>query len=143
MSKLKIIEEIKSHLDQLKMPYELDTESDLVISQELFKIGFFGGKRSIYYDASLRIDEDKSVLYFFEKVKDSRSGINFGVESSSYTQSGVTQYRKLKLIQVALDGKTYEYSVNLGDIVRGIKSISKENGYKFKMVINQSKVLNK
>lgn len=105
--KNKLISIITDKIKPTGVKLNLEGDSDIVISEELFKIGFFGGKRKITYDANILINVSDSVIYMWEKVVDSKSGITAGFSGGSYIQSGSTVYRKVKLIQVALDGRIF------------------------------------
>lgn len=72
-------------------------------------------------------------------TKEEGHGLSFGGESGSYFQQGKTLYRKVKSVQYGFDGKAYEYELNLGDIPKTVKEVSKEHGWKFKTVLSKEK----
>lgn len=85
-------------------------------------------------------DQDNTV-YMYEKTTEVSKGFSFGASNDSWSQSGKTLFRKVKSIQYGLDGKAYEYTLDLGAIPKTIKEIAQKYGWKFKTVINKNKAL--
>ncbi|MFA7075159.1 MAG: hypothetical protein WC152_00615 [Candidatus Izemoplasmatales bacterium] len=139
--KPRLLTDIKNQLLQLGLAVEPSEEADLEIHQTFIKKRFLGGQYHIYYDLLIGINSKDEKVYVIEKISSKKSGITADVEVSSTIQSGRQVYRKVKTTAYGLDGLAHEHTLNLGDIIKAIKKIAKNQGYGFKFVLRKDKIL--
>ncbi|PKK87243.1 MAG: hypothetical protein CVV64_22450, partial [Candidatus Wallbacteria bacterium HGW-Wallbacteria-1] len=95
----------------------------------------------IHYENLILFNEAEKTIYFWELTKEIKSGFSFGFKADSFSQSGTTLSRKVKAVQYTIDGKAYEYDFDLGQFNQIVKTVAKENGWKFKVVLSKKKAL--
>lgn len=81
------------------------------------------------------------MIYMYEKTTEVGHGLSFGGHSGSSFQSGKTLFRKVKSVQYSLDGKAYEYTLDLGAIPKAVKETARQYGWKFKTVLSKNKAM--
>ncbi|HOV40958.1 MAG TPA: zinc ribbon domain-containing protein [Oscillospiraceae bacterium] len=139
--KQQILSEINSKLSALGIRVQNGNGADISISTEFLDAGWNTGNKKISYEASIFANEQENVIYMYEKTTEVGQGISFGGESESSFQSGMTLFRKVKSIQYGIDGKAYEYTLDLGAITKTVKETAKRYGWKFKIVLNKDKAM--
>ncbi|NLI92111.1 MAG: zinc-ribbon domain-containing protein [Peptococcaceae bacterium] len=139
--KQQILSEISSKLSVLGIPVQNGNGADITISTEFLDAGWSTGSKKISYEASVFANEQDNVIYMYEKTTEVGHGLSFGGGSGSSFQSGKTLFRKVKSVQYGLDGKAYEYSLDLGAIPKAVKETAKQYGWKFKTVLNKNKAM--
>jgi len=139
--KPRLLTDIKNQLIALGLEVEPSEEADLEIHQTFLKKTFLGGQHHIYYDLLIGINSKDEKVYVIEKISSKKSGITATVEVSSMIQSGRNVYHKVKTTAYGLDGIAYELKLNLGDILKTIKKVAKNQGYGFKFVFRKEKLL--
>lgn len=139
--KQQILSEINSKLSALGIPLQDGNGADITISTEFLDAGWSTGSKKISYEASVFANELDNVVYMYEKTTEVGHGLSFGGGSGSSFQSGTTLFRKVKSVQYGLDGKAYEYTLDLGAIPKAVKETAKQYGWKFKIVINKNKAM--
>ncbi len=141
MNKSVLSEKALSKLDEMGVSYTQGNGTDISIDCEFLNSKWSTGSKKINYLALVYFDDKNECVFMWELTKEVGSGLSFGVDSESYTQTGTTLFRKVKSIKHGPDGKEYEYTLDLGEIPKVFKGIAKENGWKFKTVIKKSKAL--
>lgn len=141
MNKGELVKEIADKLSKMNINFQLGDGSDITIAAEFIDAGWSTGNKKITYSASVFADEAANTVYMWEMTKEIGSGFSFGGDSSSSFQSGTTLFRKVKSVQYGIDGKAYEYTLNLGEIPKAAKESAKQFGWKFKTVIKKDKAL--
>ncbi len=134
-----LIAEIRSRLEGLGVPAGTGTDTDLVVTQEFLDAGWSTGNKKISYEASIFVNEEEKTVFMYEKTTEVGGGFSFGGSSNSFTQSGTTLMRKVKVVQYGPEGKVYEVNLDLGAIPKAVKAAAQEKGYRFKTVIMQKK----
>lgn len=137
--KSQIISEIISKLTSLGINASKGNDTDIIIDTEFLDASWSTGKKKITYESNIYVNEEENVIYMYEKTTEVGHGLSFGGDSGSSFQSGKTLFRKVKSVQYGLDGKAYEYTLDLGSIPKSIKEIAQKYGWKFKTVINKNK----
>lgn len=115
--------------------------ADITINTEFLDASWNTGKKKISYEASVFANEQDNVIYMYEKTTEIGHGLSFGGGTGSSFQSGKTLFRKVKSIQYGVDGKAYEYTLDLGAIPKAVKETAKLYGWKFKTVISKNKAM--
>ncbi len=139
MAKEDIINQILQKFGQLGISYLTGNGTDITISTEFLDAKWGSRKKKISYNASIYAEESSNTFFMWEMTKETGSGFSFGSSSESSFQSGTTLFRKVKGIQYGLDGKAYEYTLDLGAIPKAVKETAKNNGWKFKTVLKKEK----
>lgn len=139
--KQQIIAEIIEKLSLLGLSVKSGDGADISIITEFLDAGWSTGNKKITYEASIFANEQDSVIYMYEKTTEVGHGLSFGSSSGSSFQSGKTLFRKVKSVQYGLDGKAYEYTLDLGSIPKAVKETAKLHGWKLKTVLNKNKAM--
>ncbi|MCX7841503.1 MAG: zinc ribbon domain-containing protein [Clostridia bacterium] len=139
--KQQLIYEISSKLSALGIQVQNGIGCDISINTEFLDAGWSTGNKKITYEACVFANEQDNVVYMYEKTTETGHGLSFGGDSGTSFQSGKTLFRKVKSVQYGLDGKAYEYTLDLGAIPKTVKETAKLYGWKFKTVINKSKAI--
>ncbi len=141
MSKKELINIITQKFAKQQIPYSEAGASDIFIDNELLKAQWSTGKKSITYKAYILADEKEKTVFMWEMSKEASSGFSFGSNSESSFQSSGTLARKIKGTGYGLDGKAYEYNIDLGEISKIVKDTAKQSGWKFKTVLKKEKAM--
>ncbi|MDD2376469.1 MAG: hypothetical protein PHD15_04670 [Clostridia bacterium] len=136
-----IIEKIVSKLSEYGIECELGGITDIKIDKEFLDAKWSTGEKKIEFHALVYFSEEESTIYYYETTKDIGSGFSFGSDSETSFQSGTTLFRKVKSVGYGIDGKAFEYTIDLGAVPKTFKDIAKENSWKFKTVIMKKKAL--
>lgn len=139
--KQQILSEIVSKLAAMGIMVRTGDGTDLAINTEFLDAGWGTGSKKISYESFIFVNEQENTIYMYEKTTEVGRGLSFGGGSESSFQSGMTVFRKVKSVQYGPDGKTYEYTLDLGAIVKAVKDAAKTFGWKFKTVLNKKKAM--
>ena len=138
MEKEALINWITKKFTEMGLTFQTQNGTDITILQELLDSKWGMGKKKISYEASIYAEESSRTFFMWEMTKETSSGFSFGFVSESSFQSGRTVFRKMKSIQYGLDGKAYEYDIDLGAIPRTVKETAVNSGWGFKTVLRRS-----
>ena len=141
MEKLEMMNRIASTLAGIGIRCQFDAGTDISIEAGFLDAGWSTGEKRIEYQSATFLDEATRTLHFWELTKESGSGFSFGGGSESSFQSGTTLFRKVKSVGYGPDGKAYEYSLDIGAIVRTFKETAKQYGWKFKVVLKKERAM--
>ncbi|NMM63426.1 hypothetical protein HBE96_12195 [Clostridium sp. P21] len=141
MDKQILISSVTSKLNKLGIKYSLGEETDISINCEFVNNLWKIGNEKIDYHVCAYFNEEVSTVLVWEMAKESSWGLSFAFENEASFQCGTAVCRIVKGIQYDDEGKAYEYSFDLSDIIRIFKYTAKENGWKFKTVIRKKKAL--
>lgn len=134
-----IIYEISAKLNELRIPFNVVNNSNIIINAEFLDAGWSTGTKKIGYEASIYADEQKQTVLMYEKTTELGRGISAGFSGESSFQSGSTLFRKVKSVQYGPDGKAFEFTLDLGAIPKTVKEASSKYGWKFKTVLSRDK----
>lgn len=137
MAKELILQQIAEAWQQLNIDFKSGETADLTISQEFLGASWSIGKRKIQYEACLLADEAEQTVFLYELTKEISEGFSFGFRSNGYIQIGRTLYRKVKAVQYGPEGQVYTIKLDLGAIPKAARQAAKDNGWKFKVVLNK------
>lgn len=136
-----LISDIRNRFVNIGVPFREDMGADISVNSEFLDAGWSTGSKKILYEASILADESQMTVFMYEKTTEISQGISFGVSGSSFTQSGMTLFRKVKSVQYGPEGKAYEYTFDLGAIPKAVKESALLNGWKFKTVLSKDKTM--
>lgn len=137
--KKEIIEEIGQKFTGLHIPFAQGGQTDISVTAEFLDAKWSSGSKKITYEAAVLLDEKKEKIFMYEKTTEKSCGFSFGSTSEGFTQHNFTLARKIKSVQYGVDGKAFEYELNIGDISRAVREIASKYGWKFKTVISRKK----
>lgn len=82
--------------------------------------------------------EAERTLYFWEIVKESSSGLNFGgFEAESYSTSGTKRSGKQKMMVIGADGVPVEWEWDYGATRSLIEDVARRHGWATKVVLQK------
>ena len=136
-----LINDIKNRFARAGIPFREDTGADIAVYNEFLDAGWSTGRKTILYEASILADESLKTVFMYEKTTETGQGFSSGSSNTSFTQSGVTLFRKVKSVQYGPDGRAYEYSFDLGAIPKAVKESALAYGWKFKTVLSKDKTM--
>ena len=139
MQKQAILYEVSSKLTQMGIASQWGNGTDISIAAEFLDAGWSTGNKKITYEAMIYADELSNTVHMWEMTRETGQGFSFGGSSGSSFQSGKTLFRKVKSIQYGVDGKAYEYTLDLGAIPKAAKETAAKYGWKFKTVLKRDK----
>lgn len=141
MSKQAIIQQIMQQLTQAGVPCTLGQGTDITITADFVDASWGTGQKKIGYEAAIFVDEPAQTVSMWEKTVETGSGLSGGFSGDSSFQSGTTLMRKVKSIQYGVDGKVYEYNLNLGVIPKAVKDAAKAFNWRFRTVLQRDKAM--
>lgn len=141
MSRQAIIQQIVQQLTPTGVPCTLDQGTDITITADFVDASWGTGQKKIGYEAAILVDESSQTVSMWEKTVETGSGLSGGFSGDSSFQSGTTLMRKVKSIQYGVDGKVYEYNLNLGVIPKAAKDAAKAFNWRFRTVLRRDKAM--
>ncbi len=139
--KKEMIDGIANQLFAMGVTYTLDIGADIVVNCEFLDAGWNTGTKKITYEASAYFDETSRTIFLWEFTKEFGSGFSSGGDSETSFQMGKTLYRKVKSVQYGVDGKAYEYTLDLGAIPKAFKEAAKAHEWKLKTVLKRENAM--
>lgn len=139
MSKQIILDTIKREFFAMNLSFAERAGADITLSMDFWDARWGTGKKKIEYETSIYLEERNQTVFMWEKTAETGQGFSFGFSGESYSQSGATLSRKVKNIQIGLDGRAYECEIDLGRIAGCVKQAAAQNGWKFKTVLSRKK----
>lgn len=112
-----------------------DQKSDLSLDVTFWDD--FKQKKPILYRNSVFIDDRSTTIFYWESTKDESKGLFGDGDVDVTVQSGKTLFRKVKHLRCDETGNEGLIDLNLGDISKTVKSVAKDFGWKFKVVLRQ------
>lgn len=137
--KKEIIAEIGQKFTDLHIPFAQGGQTDISVSADFLDAKWSSGSKKITYEAAILLDEKKEKILMYEKTTEKTSGFSFGNAYEAYTQYKSTLARKIKSVQYGVDGKAFEYELNIGDISHAVKDTALKYGWKYKTVLSRKK----
>jgi len=114
------------------------TDTDIVVDNQVVNANWGAGKKKVEYSAIMKAVEAERTLYFWEIVKESGSGLNFGgFEAESYSTSGATRSGKQKMMIVGANGVPVEWEWDYGATRSVIEDVARRHGWATKVVLQK------
>lgn len=139
--KEQLLAEIRMKLTEFELAFQNGDGTDIAINSELLDAEWLSGSKKIVYESLIFADKRGKTVYMYEKTSESGNGLSFGSDSETSFQSGATLFRKVKSVKYGLEGKAYEYNLDLGAIPKAVKEAAEHHGWKFKTVLNKNKAM--
>jgi hypothetical protein len=114
------------------------TDTDVVIDNQVADAKWAGGKKKIEYSAVLKAVEAERTVYFWEMLKESGGGLNFGgFESESYSTFGTKRSGKKKEIVFGPGGVEMNAEWDYGATRGIVESVAASMGWTVKTVLRK------
>lgn len=114
------------------------TDTDITIDNTVADASWSTGKKKVSYEAIMKAVEEECVLYFWEMLKESSSGLSFGtMESESYTTSGMKRWGKTKETVIGPGGVVADYEWDYGKTRQLVESVCARHGFRLKVVLRK------
>lgn len=114
------------------------TDTDITIDNTVADASWGTGKKKVSYEAIVKAVEEERVVYFWEMLKESSSGLSFGtMESDSYTTSGMKRWGKTKEKVVGPGGVVVDYEWDYGKTRQLVESVCARHGFRLKVVLRK------
>lgn len=139
--KTEIMEAITSKLGKIGIKVIANQTTDIQIDTEFLDAKWSTGEKKIGFHALAYLNESENTIYYWQMTKEVGGGFSFGSDMESSFQTGNTLFRKVKSTGYGVDGKAFEYTIDLGEITSIFKNTAKENNWKMKTVLNKSKAM--
>lgn len=117
-------------------------KTDLEIKSVLADADWGVGKKKVEYSACLLVKGDERTAIFWEMIKESGSGMDFGGGFKTETfGGGKTLFGKTREVQYGPDGKVIDYAWDYARTRSIIEHVVNSNGWKFKTVLMKGKAM--
>lgn len=114
------------------------TDTDIAVDNTVADASWSTGKKKVSYEAIMKAVEEERVLYFWEMLKESSSGLSFGtMESESYTTSGMKRWGKTKEKVIGPGGVVVDYEWDYGKTRQLVESVCARHGFRLKVVLRK------
>ena len=114
------------------------TTSDIVVDNQIVDASWVGGKKTVEYSAAMKAVEPELTLYFWEILKETSSGLNFGgFEAEAYTTSGTTRSGKQKMMVLGTDGVPVEWEWDYAATRSVVEDVARRHGWSTKVVLQK------
>jgi hypothetical protein len=117
---------------------EYGTDADIVVDNQLVDANWGAGKKKVEYSAVMKAVESEGTLYFWEILKESGAGLNFGgFEAETYGVSGKSRSGVQKMMIVGTDGVPVEWEWDYANTRRIVEDVAARHGWKTKVVLQK------
>jgi hypothetical protein len=114
------------------------TDTDLVVNNEIVNANWGAGNKKVEYSAIMKAVEPELTLYFWEMVKESGAGLNFGgFEAETFSTSGKSRSGVQKMMIVGADGVPVEWEWDYAATRSVVEDVARRNGWKTKVVLQK------
>jgi uncharacterized membrane protein len=117
-------------------------KTDLEIKSVLADADWGVGKKKVEYSACLLAKDGEHTIVFWEMIKETGSGIDFGAgfKTESF-KSGKTLSGNTSEVKYGPDGKVIDYEWDYGKTRSIIEQAAEANGWRFKTVLMKGKAM--
>lgn len=133
-----IMAEINSRLSALGILPTFGKLTDIAVMAEFVDASWGSGSKKIRYETLIYLDSTRKTAYMYEKTMESGSSREAGLGRRLSLQCGMTLYRKVKIFEYGLEGRSDEITMNLGIIPRTVREIVRKNGWQFRSTLKRS-----
>jgi hypothetical protein len=114
------------------------TDCDIVVDNQIVNANWGVGKKKVEYSAIMKAAEPELTLYFWEIVKESGAGLNFGgFEAETYSTSGKTRSGVQKMMIIGADGVPVEWEWDYAATRSVVQAVVSRHGWKTKVVLQK------
>lgn len=115
------------------------TDTDIVIANRIADASWGTGKKKVEYSAILKAVEPERTIRFWEMLKESGGGLNFGgFEGESYSTVGMKRFGKKKEVVVGPGGVAMDYDWDYAATRRIVEDVAARHGWHLKVVLKKS-----
>jgi hypothetical protein len=114
------------------------TDTDIVVDNQLANANWGTGKKKVAYSSVMKAVEPESTLYFWEIVKESGAGLNFGgFEAETYSVSGKSRSGVQKMMIIGANGVPVEWEWDYAATRTLVEDVAARHGWKTKVVLRK------
>jgi len=114
------------------------TDADIVVDNNLVNANWGAGNKKVDYSAVMKAVETELTIYFWDIVKESGAGLNFGgFEAETYSVSGKSRSGVQKMMIVGADGTPVEWEWDYAATRRIVEDVGARHGWKTKVVLQK------
>jgi hypothetical protein len=114
------------------------TDTDVVVNNEIVNANWGAGNKKVEYSAIMKAVEPELTLYFWEMVKESGSGLNFGgFEAETFSTSGKSRSGVQKMMIIGADGVPVEWEWDYAATRSVVEDVARRHGWKTKVVLQK------
>lgn len=114
------------------------TDTDIVIDNQILNANWGVGNKKVEYSAILKAVEPELTVYFWEIVKESSAGVNFGgFEAETYSTSGKTRSGVQKMMIIGANGVPVEWEWDYAATRSIVEDVARRHGWKVKTVLQK------
>jgi len=116
------------------------TDTDVRVDNEIANASWGVGKKKVEYSARMKAVEAERVLYFWEMLKESGSGMSLGgFDSESTSTFGGKRWGVKKEKIIGPGGVAVDYSWDYGKTRAIVESVAARHGFSVKVVLSSKK----
>lgn len=123
MYKKKIVDSISAQLSKLNITAQTGDDTDISLSCIFYDTKWRTGNKKIDFEAAAYADEALEVLFYWEST------------------GGTDLYRRVRGTGYDIEGKSFEYLVELESITNIFKETAERFGWKYRYVMNKEKAM--
>jgi hypothetical protein len=114
------------------------TDADIVVDNQLVDANWGTGKKKVEYSAVMKAVEPELTIYFWEIIKESGAGLNFGgFEAETYSTSGKTRSGVQKMMIIGANGVPVEWEWDYAATRGIVQDVASRHGWKTKVVLQK------
>jgi len=113
------------------------TDTDIVVDNQIVDANWGVGKKKVEYSAVMKAVEGERTLYFWEIIKESGAGLNFGgFETESYSLSGASRSGVQKMMIMGANGPV-EWEWDYAATRSVVEDVARRHGWQTKVVLRK------
>jgi len=115
------------------------TDTDIVVSNEVANASWAGGKKKIEFSAIMKAVEAEHTIYYWEMLKESGSGLNFGsFDAEMSTTVGMKSWGTKKETVIGPDGIAMDAEWDYAATRRIVENVAARHGWQVKVVLKKN-----
>ena len=115
------------------------TDTDIVVSNEVASANWGTGKKKIEFSAIMKAVEAEHTIYYWEMLKESGSGLNFGgFDAEMSTTVGMKSWGTKKETVIGPDGVAVDAEWDYAATRRIVENVAARHGWQVKVVLKKN-----
>jgi len=122
-----------------KYTSQYGTDTDIVVSNEVASANWGTGKKKIEFSAIMKAVEAEHTIYYWEMLKESGSGLNFGgFDAEMSTTVGMKSWGTKKETVIGPDGIAMDAEWDYAATRRIVENVAARHGWQVKVVLKKN-----
>jgi hypothetical protein len=115
------------------------TDTDIVVTNEVANANWGTGQKKVEFSAMMKAVEAERTVYYWEMLKESSSGLNFGgFDAEMSTTSGTKRWGTTKETVIGPDGVAMEYEWDYAATRRIVEDVAARHSWQVKVVLQKN-----